>query len=106
MARRNSLWPPLMPLGAATSPVSPAAMLATIVVVVGALYLGREILIPLALAILLSFMLAPVVIRLRRWGLGRIPAVLAVVMLLSSFLILLAINGLQWWARRRQVKGV
>ena len=34
--------------------------------------LGRDILIPLALAILLSFMLAPIVIRLRRWGLGRI----------------------------------
>jgi sulfate transport system permease protein len=31
---------------------------------------------------------------------------IAVVMLASSFLILLAINGLQWWARRRQVKGV
>ena len=31
---------------------------------------------------------------------------IAVVMLSASFLILLAINGLQWWARRRQVKGV
>jgi predicted PurR-regulated permease PerM/CheY-like chemotaxis protein len=57
-------------------------MVAAIVVVVGALYLGRDILIPLALAILLSFMLAPVAIRLRRLGLGRIPAVLAIVLLL------------------------
>ena len=62
-------------------------MVAVIAVVVGALYLGRDILIPLALAILLSFMLAPIVIRLRRWGLGRIPSVLAVVLLLSVALL-------------------
>ena len=62
-------------------------MVAAIAVVVGALYLGRDILIPLALAILLSFMLAPIVIRLRRWGLGRIPSVLAVVLLLSVALL-------------------
>ncbi|MDF2781232.1 MAG: hypothetical protein K0S96_1036 [Geminicoccaceae bacterium] len=82
MARHTSLWPPVMPMGTATPPASPAAMVAAIVVVVGALYLGRDILIPLALAILLSFMLAPVAIRLRRLGLGRIPAVLAIVLLL------------------------
>jgi predicted PurR-regulated permease PerM len=62
--------------------MSPTATVAVLVVVVGALYLGSEILIPLALAILLSFALAPIVIRLRRWGLGRIPSVLAVVLLL------------------------
>ena len=62
-------------------------MVAVIAVVVGVLYLGRDILIPLALAILLSFMLAPIVIRLRRWGLGRIPSVLAVVLLLSVALL-------------------
>ena len=80
-----SLWPQVM--RPAASPVSPAAMVAAIAVVVGALYLGRDILIPLALAILLSFMLAPIVIRLRRWGLGRIPSVLAVVLLLSVALL-------------------
>ena len=67
---------------AAVAPMSPTATVAVLVVVVGALYLGSEILIPLALAILLSFALAPIVIRLRRWGLGRIPSVLAVVLLL------------------------
>ncbi|MCC2666024.1 MAG: hypothetical protein K0S35_3946 [Geminicoccaceae bacterium] len=82
MARPTSLWPPVMPMGTAAPPASPAAMVAAIVVVVGALYLGRDILIPLALAILLSFMLAPVAIRLRRLGLGRIPAVIAIVLLL------------------------
>jgi predicted PurR-regulated permease PerM len=71
----------------AASAVSPAALVAAIAVVVGAFYLGRDILIPLALAILLSFMLAPIVIRLRRWGLGRIPSVLAVVLLLSVALL-------------------
>jgi predicted PurR-regulated permease PerM len=69
--------------------MSPTATVAVLVVVVGALYLGSEILIPLALAILLSFALAPIVIRLRRWGLGRIPSVLAVVLLL-----LIALAGL------------
>ena len=67
-------------------------MVAVMVVVVGALYLGSDILIPLALAILLSFMLAPIVIRLRRLGLGRIPSVLAVVLLL--FVALLGLGSI------------
>ena len=92
MARHTSLWPPVMPMGTAAPPVSPAAMVAAIVVVVGALYVGSDILIPLALAILLSFMLAPIVIRLRRLGLGRIPAVLAVVLLL--FVALLGVGAI------------
>ena len=62
------------------------------VIAVGALYLGSEILIPLALAILLSFMLAPIVTRLRRWRLGRIPSVLIVVALV--FTALLAVGSM------------
>ena len=42
------------------------------------LYFAREVLIPLALALLFSFLLGPVVRRLERRGLGRVPAVLAV----------------------------
>ena len=42
------------------------------------LYLAREVLVPLALAILFSFLLGPVVRRLERVGLWRVPAVLAV----------------------------
>jgi predicted PurR-regulated permease PerM len=72
-------------------PLSWTATIALIAMAVGALYLGSEILIPLALAILLSFTLAPIVIRLRRWGLGRIPSVLAVVLLL--FVALLGIGS-------------
>ncbi len=58
-------------------------MLATVFVValaVTALYVGREILIPIAIAIPVSFVLAPPVLLLRRWGLGRVPSVLTVVL--------------------------
>jgi predicted PurR-regulated permease PerM len=71
----------------AVTAISPTAMVAVMVVVVGALYVGSVILIPLALAILLSFMLAPIVIRLRRFGLGRVPSVVVVVVLLFVALL-------------------
>jgi predicted PurR-regulated permease PerM len=80
-------WSRPPPAVAAATPMASTATVAVLVVVVGALYLGSEILIPLALAILLSFALAPIVIRLRRWGLGRIPSVFAVVLLLFIALI-------------------
>ena len=86
------LWPRAMAVGPAAPPISPTAMIAGLALVIGALYLGQDILIPLALAILLSFMLAPIVIRLRRWGLGRIPSVLAVVLLL--FIALLGLGSI------------
>ncbi|WP_158046163.1 AI-2E family transporter [Skermanella pratensis] len=62
--------------------VSPGTTLGIIVTVVAALYFGRDILMPVALAILLSFALAPIVIRLRRWGLGKILSVILVVLLM------------------------
>jgi predicted PurR-regulated permease PerM len=46
------------------------------VVVVAALYLARDVLIPVTLAGLLSFLLAPLVSLLRRLRIGRAPAVL------------------------------
>jgi predicted PurR-regulated permease PerM len=51
--------------------------------VLAALYFGRDFLIPLALAALLTFLLAPLVTRLERW-LGRIAAVLLVVMMIFA----------------------
>ena len=51
--------------------------------IVAALYFGRDILIPVALAALLTFLLAPLVTYLQRW-LGRIGAVLLVVMLILA----------------------
>ena len=56
-------------------------LMAGVLLVVAALYWARDVAIPVALAALLSFLLAPVVIRLQRWGLSRMPAVLAVVLL-------------------------
>jgi predicted PurR-regulated permease PerM len=56
------------------------------VVAVAILYLAKEVLIPLALAILFSFLLAPAVRRLENWHLGRIPSTLIVVFLCFSFL--------------------
>ena len=57
-------------------------MLATLFLVafvVAMLYVGREIFIPIAIAILVSFVLSPPILLLRRWGLGRVISVLTVV---------------------------
>ena len=48
-------------------PSSVGGTLAICIAVVGALYFGRDVLVPLALALLLSFILAPGVTSLRRW---------------------------------------
>ncbi|WP_202314876.1 AI-2E family transporter [Mesorhizobium sp. L-8-10] len=45
--------------------------------VIAALYFGREVFLPLAVALLLTFALAPVVAWLRRFGIPRIAAVVA-----------------------------
>lgn len=55
--------------------------LAVGVVVVAALYLGRDVLVPIMLAVLLSFILAPLVALLRRIHLGRVPSVIIAVLL-------------------------
>ena len=49
-------------------------------VIIGGLYVGRDLLLPLALAALLGFLLDPAVSRLKRWGLPRMVAVVLVVM--------------------------
>jgi predicted PurR-regulated permease PerM len=51
------------------------------VVVVAALYFGREVLVPIALAILLTFVLAPLVRLLQRWHFPRIVAVVLVALM-------------------------
>jgi predicted PurR-regulated permease PerM len=66
------------------------------VVIVAALYLGREVLIPITLAILLSFVLGPVVSLFRRLHLPRVPAVLLAVMLALSIIATLgSVIGVQ-----------
>src|SRR5438045_6423859 len=65
--------------------------------IVATLYFARELLIPLALSALLTFLLSPLVTRLERW-LGRIAAVLLVVALIFS-----ATGGAGWILTRQLV---
>jgi predicted PurR-regulated permease PerM len=70
--------------------------LAVAVVVLGGLYLGREVFVPIVLAVLLAFVLAPLVDILRRWRLGRVPAVIsAVILALGIILSLGTVIGFQ-----------
>ena len=69
------------------------------VLVIVVLYWAQAVLVPIALAILLSFVLAPPVNWLERW-LGRVPAVLMVVTLV--FVVL----GLAGWGLARQMNNL
>ena len=60
------------------------------VLVVVVLYFARAFFIPIALSLLLTFVLAPVVLRLRKVGLGRVSSVLLAVTL--SFAIMTAMG--------------
>jgi predicted PurR-regulated permease PerM len=64
--------------------------------IIGTLYWARDLLIPLALAALLAFLLAPLVTRVERWA-GRIGAVLLVVTLI------LVLTGIGGWVLTRQL---
>lgn len=70
--------------------------LVTAVVCIAALYFGRDVLIPIALAALLTFLLSPVVSRLERYHLGKTLPSLGVLMIA---VILLAFLG---WVVIRQ----
>jgi len=61
-------------------------------VVVAVLYFAREVFIPLALSILFTFLLAPLVLRLRHWGMPRVPAV--VISVTFAFAIVAVTAGL------------
>jgi predicted PurR-regulated permease PerM len=67
-----------------------AAIIAALVIT--GLYVGREIFVPIALAILLSFVLAPPVDFLERWRAPRVAAVAVVV--LTAFLAIFALGSL------------
>lgn len=86
------------------APVDPfvksARMLASIAVVVAALYLAKGVLVYLVLAVLLSFLLSPVCDLLERCRLGRIPAVL--VTAFAGFAVL----GLAVWMAVVQINNL
>jgi predicted PurR-regulated permease PerM len=66
-----------------------AAIIATIII--GALFFGREVFVPIALAILLSFVLAPLVGLLQRWHIPRGLSVVSVVLL--AFMSIFALGS-------------
>jgi predicted PurR-regulated permease PerM len=76
---------------AAGRPASGADMLIICAIVVGALYFGRDVLVPLALALLLSFVLAPGVTLLRRWNVGRVTS--ALIMVACAFLVIFSLGA-------------
>jgi predicted PurR-regulated permease PerM len=61
---------------------------ATVLAVVAILYFAKDVLLPLAIAVLLTFALAPISSRLRKLGLPRIIAVVTTVVLAFFILIL------------------
>ena len=66
-------------------------ILLTVGLVVAFLYLARDLIVPIALAILLSFLLAPAVRGLRRWHIGRVTAVSLTV--LMAFLAIIGFTA-------------
>ncbi|PYV78195.1 MAG: hypothetical protein DMG96_08895 [Acidobacteria bacterium] len=64
-----------------------------LLIAIAVLYLAREVLIPIALALLLSFLLAPAMVRLQHWGLGKTLAALLVVALSFFGLMLISWVG-------------
>lgn len=65
--------------------------LVTAILVMALLYFAREVFVPLALAGLLAFLLAPVASQLERWRVRRTPAALLVI-----FLALAGVGSLGW----------
>ena len=76
--------------------MKPWVTFAGVVLVVVVLYWAQAVLVPFALAILLTFVLTPPVTWLQRW-IGRVPAVLLVVTLVFAVL------GLAGWGLARQM---
>src|SRR5450432_626751 len=73
-------------------------VLAAVCIICAALYFARDVLIPLALALLLSFLLAPIIKRLEKRKIPRIAAVVLVVSVIFSFI------GVLGWGVGTQLK--
>lgn len=81
--------PALLPLLELVPVLRVAAGLLIAALVIAALYVGQDVIIPIALAAFLGFLLDPAVTRLKRWGLPRALAV-ALVSLAALALIIAA----------------
>ena len=80
------------PSTVAPAPAPDASRVMTLfVMIVATLYFGKEVLVPVTLALLLAFVLAPLTTLLRRLHLGKVPAVLLGVILALG--LILAIGG-------------
>ncbi len=90
----NGPAPPVVPAvpAAETPTLNSLLSLAVGVVVVASLYVGREVLVPIVLAALLSFVLAPLVRVLKRLWLGRVASVLIAV--LAAVGVIVVLGGL------------
>ncbi|WP_411910230.1 AI-2E family transporter [Mesorhizobium sp. CO1-1-4] len=75
--RRNGTASPDALTAIAPHPRTALPNVATIVTTVAALYFGREVFLPIAIALLLTFALAPLVSALKRVGVPRLAAVIA-----------------------------
>lgn len=66
--------------------------LAAIAAAIAVLYFAKDVFLPLAIAVLLTFMLAPIVASLRRLGLPRLPAIIASVS--GGFLVIVLFGAI------------
>ncbi len=83
--------PPRFPIfSSSSSEVRSAALLLSGAIVITGLYVGREVLLPLVFAILLSFVLTPALLFLRRL---KVPRVLGVTIVVASALALIFALG-------------
>ena len=71
--------------------ISRSLTILAVLAIIAALYFAKAILLPLALAILLTFVLAPLVRLFESWSLGRIPSVVIVVV--SAILVIFGIGS-------------
>jgi len=98
-ARQGASLIPPRPTRVAAAETPRAAMASPVVVgatIIAALYFGRDIFIPIAIALLLSFVLTPLVNRLRRLRLPRLVAVgVSVLLTLGIVAALATLIGIQ-----------
>jgi len=75
--------------------------LATLVLIVGILRFAEDVLVPVAFAVLLAFLLTPMVVRLTRWGLPK-----ALAIILTVTVAFTAIGGIGWLVTTQAVSLV